>query len=147
MAGRPTKYTPETAAKIVVGIRAGLTTRDAALVAGVHEDTVANWERRYSAFSAQLARAHAERSANWLARIATLAAEQRDWRAYAELLDRCAPEYRKVSKSEVTGKDGGPIRHEHAALAAAVERIAAERGLDPAEVLAEAEAIVSRGAA
>lgn len=143
MAGRRTKYTPETVDKIIAGVRAGLTNRDAALIAGVCDDTLANWEKRHSEFSDRLTRARAERAGNWIARIQTLANEQRDIRAYFELLDRCAPEYRKTNRHEVSGPDGAPIQHEHALLAQAVQRIAEEQGLDVADVLAQADDIIA----
>jgi hypothetical protein len=90
---RPTKYDDAIVKVIVDGIRAGLTNKDAALVAGIDETTLIRWEKRYTNFANHLAQARAKRSADWLAHIRTAGAK--DWRAYAELLDRCAPEYRK----------------------------------------------------
>ncbi len=52
---------------------------------------------------------------------------------------------RRKTPIEITGKDGGPIQHEITVLDAAVRQIAAERGLDPADVLAEAERIMAEG--
>lgn len=109
-AGRPTKYDDAIVKLIVNGIRAGLTNKDAALVAGINETTLIRWEKKYANFADQLTRARAERSADWLAHIRKAGAK--DWRAYAELLDRCAPEYRKTEKHEITGKDGAAIRIE-----------------------------------
>jgi Transposase len=140
---RPSKYTAERAAAVVAGVAAGLTDKDAALAAGIGESTLARWRARFGGFDDRLARARAERTAGWLERIAELAGQTRDWRAYAELLDRCAPEYRKTTVHEHVGEGGGPIRHEHELLAAAVRRVAEEQGLDPAVVLAEAEALLS----
>ena len=104
---RRTRYTPELASRIVEAVSTGLTYKDAALVAGIHETTLQRWIRRYAHFATQLERARAERTQLWLAKIE--AAGERDWRAYAELLDRCAPEYRKKSLVEHGGADGGPI--------------------------------------
>jgi hypothetical protein len=106
---RRSKYTPELADLIVNAVRDGLTYRDAALVAGVSEDALQYWFKRYPDFSERIARARAERSRLWLEKLRTLADQQRDWRAYADLLDRCAPEYRKRNQHEITGQDGGPI--------------------------------------
>lgn len=107
MAGKASKYTPATVDRIVNGIRAGLTNKDAGLVAGIHENTVIAWQKRHGDFRDRIAQAHAERSAYWLAKLQD--AGKTDWRAYAELLDRCAPDYRKTERHEHTGKDGGPI--------------------------------------
>lgn len=113
---RPTKYTPETVDALLAGIRKGLTTKDAALLAGITDDTVANWQRRYSDFSDRLARAHAERAQTWLGAIAAIGAQTKDWRAIAELLDRCAPEYRKTAGVDV--KHSGTVSHNHRDLSA-----------------------------
>ena len=43
-----------------------------------------------------------------------VAVQPPDWRAAAEFLDRTAPEYRKLSRTELTGKDGGPVAHQQA---------------------------------
>lgn len=96
---------------ILAAVRDGLTNKDAALVAGVTDDTLRNWETRYSEFSDRLAQAHADRARGWLAGIA--AAAPKDWRALESLLDRCAPAYRKTERHEHTGEGGGPIRHTH----------------------------------
>lgn len=134
MAGRPTKYDDAIAKKIANGVGAGLTNKDAALVAGIHEDTLANWEKKYSAFSALLVQARAMRSARWLAKLQEAGAK--DWRAYAELLDRCAPEYRKVQKTEQTITV--EVRH-------AAEKVAAELGVPVDVVLAETYRMVEDG--
>jgi hypothetical protein len=106
---RRSKYTPELADLIVQAVAEGLTYKDAALIAGIDEDTLQRWIKRYADFAARLTRAKAERSRRWLEKLRELADAQRDWRAYADLLDRCAPEYRKTTQHEHSGKDGGPI--------------------------------------
>ena len=116
MAGRPTKYSDTTAEIVLQALRAGLTKKDAALVAGVHPDTIDNWAKRNSDFSAKLARAEANRAGQWLSRIEELAAQTRDWRAYESLLDRCAPEYRKAAGVDVTHR--GTVTHHHRDLSA-----------------------------
>lgn len=123
---RKSKYTPERVEMIVSGIRDGLTDKDASLVAGISQDTLIIWKNRYSDFSDRLAQAHAERSRGWLAKIAEAA--PKDWRAYAELLDRCAPEYRKSGNVNI-----------NIVLRDLAQKAAAAEGLDPDEVLAEAE--------
>ena len=118
-------------------IRAGLTQKDAALVAGIDEVTLIRWAHRHANFANQLARAHASRTADWLANIRKLAGEQRDWRAYAELLDRCAPEYRKTQKIDQTVTID--VRQ-------AAERVAADLGVPVDTVLAETYRMVEDGA-
>jgi hypothetical protein len=100
MAGRKSKYTPERVEMILEGIRSGLTQKDAATVAGINEDTLIIWRGKYSDFADRLTQAYADRARGWLEGIA--AAAPKDWRAYEALLDRCAPEYRKVQKVEQT---------------------------------------------
>ncbi len=135
--GRPTKYTEEIANEIIGGIAVGMSDKDAALAAGIHEDTLLNWRKRYSDFSARLMRARKQRSRLLLRRIHT--ASERDWRAAAELLDRTDREYRKTPL-EITGKDGGPIQHETTVtIRDLATRAAEDEGIDPDLVVAEAE--------
>jgi hypothetical protein len=63
----------------------------------------------------------------WLGGIRKAAVD--DWRAYGDLLDRCAPEYRKVHKSEQTVTLD---------VRKAAETVAAKLGMDVDVVLAEA---------
>lgn len=126
MAGRKTKYTPEREQMILDAVADGLTHRDAALVSGINEHTLIVWEKRFPAFSALLAQADAARARKWLDGIA--AAAPKDWRAYESLLDRCAPEYRKVHKTEQT------VTFE---VRQAAEKVAAELGVPVDVVLAE----------
>ncbi len=139
---RQSKYTPELVDEIVNGVVVGLTDKDAALAAGISENTLHVWRRRYRDFDSRLMRARKQRSRLMLKRIHE--AGKTDWKAAAELLDRTDREYRKTPL-EITGKNGGPIQHEVTVLDAAVKQIAAERGLDPADVLAEAERIMAEG--
>ncbi len=107
---RPTKYTDEIVNEIVGGVAVGLTDKDAALAAGISENTLHVWRRRYRDFDSRLMRARKQRSRLMLRRIHE--AGKTDWKAAAELLDRTDREYRKTPL-EITGKDGGPIQHEH----------------------------------
>lgn len=107
--GRPTKYTPELAEQVASGIRDGLITRHAAALVGVTEDTLRNWERRYSAFSALITRARAQRAALFLARAREAGERQGSWQYWLEMLDRCEPEYRKRAALELSGPDGDAI--------------------------------------
>ncbi len=107
---RPTKYTDEIVNEIIGGVAVGMTDKDAALAAGITEQTLSRWRKRYVDFDNRLMRARKQRSRLLLRRIHT--ASERDWKAAAELLDRTDREYRKTPL-EITGKDGGPIQHEH----------------------------------
>jgi hypothetical protein len=106
---RPTKYTPDLASVIVAAISAGLTDTEAAAVAGVDRVTLLRWRKRNADFAARIARAKAERTRLWLRRIRDLGEAQRDWRAYAALLDRCAPEYRATVRHDHSGREDGPV--------------------------------------
>ena len=123
---RRSRFTPELAALIVDAVRQGLTYRDASRLAGINEHTLQRWIARYAHFAQQLERAKAERTQRWLGLLAE--AGQRDWRAIAQLLDRCAPDYRIVQKTEQT------VTVE---VRRAAERVAAELGVPVDVVLAE----------
>jgi len=125
--GGQTKYTEHIAAALEAAVRNGLTNKDACVVAGISEDTLANWSKGTTRgiptdFSERITRARAERSELLLTLIRNAAIGVRDgkggyvvppdWRAAGELLDRTAPDYRKPSRLELTGEKGGPVRHD-----------------------------------
>jgi transposase len=91
MAGRPTKYTPETAKKITDAIRVGATFRLACAYAGVSEDTFARWRERYADFADMLREAEGQGAVGWLAKIEK-AANDGDWKAGAWKLERRYPQ-------------------------------------------------------
>ena len=114
---RPTKLTPESQEAIVVGINAGLTFRLSCARAGVNPATFYRWlekgetanVRRYSEFCDAVSRAKADSDLRLVSQI-TLQAPT-DWRAAAFMLERRFPDdYGK--RTEVTGKDGGPVKVE-----------------------------------
>jgi hypothetical protein len=92
---RPTKLTSETEARIVGGVRAGLTLTLACEVAGIAPRTLQRWmasprpEHRQLCQAVERARAGCE--ADLVARM-TLAAHRGSWRASAWLLERLYPE-------------------------------------------------------
>lgn len=114
--GKPI-YSEKLADEVVGGVGRGMTDEEAALAAGISSDTFGRWMKAQRGAPAELAdrivRARAQRARLWLGEIAQIARDTRDWRAYAELLDRCSPTYRKSATLEHTGKDGGPIQHTH----------------------------------
>jgi hypothetical protein len=141
MSGRPTKYTNGLAEEIVAGISDGLTDKDAALAAGVSEDTFGRWMKGLRGAPADLAdriaRARVRRSRRWLGRLSSLA-DAGDVRAISELLDRCAgPDYRKTQ--HVEQRISLDVRQ-------AAERAAAELGVPVDVVLAETYRMVEDGA-
>ena len=114
---RPTKLTPESQEVIVDGINAGLTFRLSCARAGVNPATFYRWLEkgetanvgRYSEFCDAVSRAKADSALRLVSQI-TLQAPM-DWRAAAFMLERRFPDdYGK--RTEVTGKDGGPVKVE-----------------------------------
>ena len=117
MAGRKTKLTPEVQEIIVDGINAGLTLGLTCARAGVARSTFYDWLEKGEAaksgvlmeFSDTVSRARADSAMRLVSQI-TLQAPT-DWRAAAFLLERRFPDdYGK--RSEITGKDGGPVKVE-----------------------------------
>ena len=115
MAGRKTKLTPEVQELIVDGINAGLTFGLTCARAGVNPATFYRWLEKGEAaksgvfceFCDTVSRARADSAMRLVSQI-TLQAPT-DWRAAAFLLERRFPDdYGK--RSELTGKDGGPVK-------------------------------------
>ena len=112
---RKTKLTPEVQELIVDGINAGLTFGLTCARAGVHPATFYRWLEKgeaaksgvFSEFCDTVSRAKADSALRLVSQI-TLQAPT-DWRAAAFLLERRFPDdYGK--RTEVTGKDGGPVK-------------------------------------
>ncbi len=142
---RKPSYTDATANEVLAGIAVGLTDGDACIAAGISEDTWGRWMKSLRGAPADMAERVA-RARKQRVRIALggirKAAEQGDWRAWAELLDRTAHDYRKhPTQLDVLGA----IKHEHSGrieyrdlshftdeevrnMAAIAERVKAERG-------------------
>lgn len=98
---RPTKYSPETAKDVLDTLSLGCSRKAAAEAAGIDQDTLANWMRRYSDFSAAVLRTEAEveRSAVVSVRKAWMAG---DWKAAIEWLKRRRPkEWGDVTRHEI----------------------------------------------
>jgi transposase len=88
---RPTKYTPETAKKIVDAIRVGATFNLACAYGGISEDTFANWRQRYSDFADAVKEAEGVAAVKWLA-VIDKAAQEGAWQAAAWKLERKYPQ-------------------------------------------------------
>lgn len=128
MAGRKTKYTPTTVKIFLDGIRTGLPMRWAAAHAGVNEDTILLWKHRYSEFSEQVALAESEFIGRNV-RVIQSGADSGDSADAKWLLERRYPqEFGRLERLQIDVE----LRRE-------AERIAIENGLDPNEVMVEAQ--------
>ena len=128
--GRPSKLTPQVQELIVDGITAGLTYRLSCERAGIFPSTFYAWiergERqakgRYQDFAEAVARAKSDSALRLVSQI-TLAAPK-DWRAAAFMLERRFPDdYGR--RTELTGKDGGPVKVDTTADAALADGLLA----------------------
>jgi len=105
---RPTKYTPETADRIIQAFRAGVKNDDTACgAAGIHPDTFYTWKRRYPEFSERVEKAKSGREVRWLAIIGEAASTH--WQAAAWLLERTKPD----DYGRVRIDHGGTVNHAH----------------------------------
>lgn len=129
--GRPTKRTPETEAVLVAALRAGNTRTDAVAVAGLSLDTLSVWGKDDPEFLGRIEKAEAEHRLSMLAKVVSAASES--WQAAAWFLERRDSEhYGRRDRVDMTLD----FRKE-------AERIAAANGLDPDEVMAEAERVLA----
>jgi len=135
--GRPTKLTPEVEAKIVETILAGNWLLTAARAVGIDKTTLHDWLRRgrsetdgiYAEFVrvTDMARAQVEIEEIAIVRAGASAANGRDWKAYAWLLERRdRKRFGPAQRHEVTGPNGGPIKIDAAELAKRIEQLAAD---------------------
>jgi len=108
MAGRRSKYTPETVDKITQAIRLGATYKLACDYAGISEDTFARWQARYADFADTITQAEGEAAIKWLALIEKHAVDLPQWAAWK--LERRYPQMYGKQAVEVTGANGGPLR-------------------------------------
>ncbi len=118
---RPTKLTPETQERILKAVRAGNYAEAAARSAGIAPSTLYRWLERGSQetegthreFHDAVRRAEAEAEVHAVAVVRRAMSE--DWRAAMAYLERRHPSrWRRHTSTELTGKNGGPIRAEHA---------------------------------
>lgn len=118
---RPTKLTPETQERILKAVRAGNYAEASARSAGIAPSTLYRWLERGSLetegahreFHDAVRRAEAEAEVHAVAVVRRAMSE--DWRAAMAYLERRHPSrWRRHTSTELTGKNGGPIRAEHA---------------------------------
>ncbi|MFA6047066.1 MAG: hypothetical protein WC718_18945 [Phycisphaerales bacterium] len=107
---RPTKYTPETIAKLEEAIALGATYVLACGHAGITFETFSQWREHKVGFSDRIKAAEARGALGWLAKIEK-AANDDNWQAAAWKLERRYPhDYgRIVQTKEVSGPDGKEI--------------------------------------
>ena len=108
MAGRRSKYTPETVDKLTQAIRLGATYRLACDYAGITEETFYQWRRSKSEFSDAIKEAEGKGALGWLAKIEQ-AASDGNWQAAAWKLERRYPDQYGRNRVEITGPEGAPI--------------------------------------
>lgn len=83
---KPYKMTPERVAIILEGLSNGLSQRDCALLAGIHEDTLCSWKFNNSEFSEQMGQKSIEYKQKLIKRVTD--AGEKDWKATAWILER-----------------------------------------------------------
>jgi len=109
---RPTKYDETRAKAILDNLRRGNTRRASAGAAGICEDTLAAWLKRYPDFSAEIKKAEWEAETAHVANIGRWAASG-NWQASAWWLERKRPEdWKKPADApavSVIGQSDGPV--------------------------------------
>lgn len=148
--GRPPKISQELIEKICLAVRAGNYIETAAAYAGVNKSTLYDWLKRgarargggiYKDFSNAVEQAMATAEVHMVAKIAKAA--ERNWGAAAWHLERTRPaRFGKQERMELTGADGGPVRHalEGGALLkklVKMEQAAQPQAKDPAQATAD----------
>jgi len=116
MAGRKTKLTPETQARIVDAIKVGSTYEIAAAYGGIAYNTLNEWLKAGEAatvgifrdFYEAVKKAEGEAAVQWLTVIEKASTEQ--WQAAAWKLERRYPQQYGKQVQEVSGPDGGPLQ-------------------------------------
>lgn len=91
MAGRKTKYTPETVDKLVMAVKLGAPFNLACNYAGISQDTFYHWMNTKPEFSESIKSAEGAGVMQWLGKIEKAASEG-NWQAAAWKLERRYPE-------------------------------------------------------
>ncbi|MCC6315991.1 MAG: hypothetical protein IT337_18480 [Thermomicrobiales bacterium] len=132
--GRPPKYNADVHKAIVDNLRMGCSRTTAAELAGINRITLTDWCAKYPTFSGDVEEAIAscKRTASATIRQAILKGDVQSAFRYLALQERS--EWTETKDVNVTVA----VTVEQVA-----ERIAREEGLDPADVIAEAERILA----
>ena len=107
MAGRRSKYTPETVDKLTQAIRLGATYQLACNFAGISMSTFHLWQGAKPEFLEAITQAEGDAAIKWLALVNKGAQDLPQWAAW--MLERRYPQMYGKQAIEVTGKDGGAI--------------------------------------
>jgi transposase len=110
MAGRRSKYTPETVDKLTQAIRLGATDELACDYAGIGTSTFYAWMDAKPEFQEAIKLARGAAAVKWLAKIEQAGEEA--WQAFAWKLERRYPHFYGRNITEVSGVNGGPIQTE-----------------------------------
>ena len=103
--GRPSKYQPETVARLLKALANGLTLKQACIVSGFSETTLSRWRMEHPELVPQLERAREQTRQDALASI--LKAGESDWRAKKAFLELSYQEYRQTgTRIEVNNQQG-----------------------------------------
>lgn len=130
---RRSKYTTEVVKKLCHAIELGATYELACNYAGIHYDTFRTWQLTKPEFSDAIKDAEGKAVVGWLNIIEGEAAAG-SWQAAAWKLERRYP--------HVYGKTVSEQQHT-LNIQRAADKVAADLGLDPDEVMAEAERILA----
>jgi hypothetical protein len=130
---RPSKYTPEVASRITDALTAGNTRSASAQSAGVSEDSLERWMKRYAGFAASVLRAEAAAEVEHVANLAQAARAGSIMASIFWLERRRYRDWGKVDRLEIE-------------VRTVAERVAQQTGADPdwlvkraAEIAAEAQ--------
>jgi hypothetical protein len=129
MTGRPTDCTPEVTEAVCAELREGLSIASACAAAGIDRATFHRWIARgdegppFSDFRNATTKARAVGTRSLEVTVRTAALD--DWRAAAWMLERKAPEDWS-KRTEITGKDGGPIEAQIVIAPALLDALADE---------------------
>lgn len=99
-AGRPTKHDEETIGRLYKALADGLPLKSACAIAGIGVQTLSAWRRIDPELELEIAAAR-ERFRRKALQTISQAIADGDWRAAAEALKMCFPEYRATNKLEV----------------------------------------------
>jgi hypothetical protein len=115
MAGRRTKYTPETVDRILQGVRLGMTDRLTCAYAVIETTTFYRWMQDKKEFRDAVTRTEAQLAAATMAIVRNAALGDKesgtppDWRAAAKLNEMRFPKDFGRQAIEISGPDGGAI--------------------------------------
>lgn len=107
MAGRKSKFTPETVDKLTQAIRLGATYQLACNYAGITYETFNQWRKSKPEFSEAITQAEGDAAIKWLALVNKGAQDLPQWAAW--MLERRYPEMYGKQRLELTGANGGPV--------------------------------------